>query len=289
MNSSAMIAAAELTIVEDSEAPLVDLVLLRERSPSLLAVDPESSLRCTIKLTGPKVRMEPVLSSTLSPDLIRLLSTYVPLLLSRSVTETPSRPTRRKQCRRLICGAESRKLQSEPRPITISCRTVTLRTLANCSCSSRTTFMDFVPLATMKWESKHDGHEQSLGEDVRFIAGFCSGWRKRYRAPLSITRDLTQLWHQIVPILLFTLPKLNCWRIPTRFCLTSTYKRARFIKEHGRGARTAYFILLDESNFAGCHSPDLVWLRLPPNHRPQHPPPFALPFGTTMSGFEDRL
>ena len=141
----------------------------------------------------------------------------------------------------------------------------------------------------MKWESKHDGHEQSLGEDVRFIAGFCSGWRKRYRAPLSITRDLTQLWHQIVPILLFTLPKLNCWRIPTRFCLTSTYKRARFIKEHGRGARTAYFILLDESNFAGCHSPDLVRVRLPPNHRPQHPPPFALPFGTTMSGFGDRL
>ena len=125
--------------------------------------------------------------------------------------------------------------------------------------------MDFVPLATMKWDSKHGGHEQSLGEDVRFIAGFCSGWQKRYRAPLSITRDLTQLWHQIVPILLFTLPNLNCWRIPTRFCLTSTYKR------QGRGTRRANLILPGESNFAGCHSPDLVPVRLPPSHRPQHP------------------
>jgi hypothetical protein len=69
--------------------------------------------------------------------------------------------------------------------------------------------MDFVPLATMKWESKHDGQEQSLGEDVRFIAGFCSGWRKRYRAFASITRDLTQLCHQIAPILLANPPKMN--------------------------------------------------------------------------------
>lgn len=80
-------------------------------------------------LTGPRLIWVPSERSQRVPEGMRVPLTHVPLLLSRSLIETLSRLTRRKQCRRLTWGAERRRLQSEPRPMTMSCRTVILRTL----------------------------------------------------------------------------------------------------------------------------------------------------------------
>ena len=96
---------------------------------------------CATNRTGPTSSFIPSWREEGFPGIVFWPSSQVPLVLSRSVMATWPLSILRKQCRRLTSATDIRKLQSGPRPIRISCRTMTRRMFEFPSVNSSTTFI----------------------------------------------------------------------------------------------------------------------------------------------------